>query len=135
MSQATPVLLAIAVVAALVAGLLLYTFARPAQARAGRGVITGKTFEPAREESRVAAGARRESVTTRLRRIPDGYRFEIRLDGVTAPVAYWMEATAAAHFQVGQKVEVAYEERGVPRVWHKLLVRKLTAEEPPGAHR
>jgi hypothetical protein len=128
----TTVLLALAGVALLAAAGAWLVFVRPVAVRTGQGVISSMSFQPARELSGTVAGGRRESFTRRFVQIPDGYRFLIQVGGIAEPMAYWLEASAAARFQVGQLVTVVYSERSIPLLWRRVYVRKMTAEE--GGH-
>ena len=116
----------VAAITLLGAGLAWYIFVRPVPRRSAEGVITKKTFVPARDLSGWLAGGRRESFTRRSVPIPDGYRFEIQVGGSSQLMTFWLEATAAKHFIVGEAVHVVYEERGLRPFWKRVYVRQMT---------
>jgi hypothetical protein len=120
----------IAVFALAVAGLMFYVFVRPAAQRIATGTITGKSFEDARTISRANASPRREDWTVSERKLPQGFLITIRLDDPAGEVRYRMERVAAQRFEVGERVSVRFEERGIPPLWSKRYVRDIAPVEP-----
>jgi hypothetical protein len=106
-------LLSLAAVALVFAGAMWILYVRPASQQSAAGVITQKNFQPARTLTRTQGGPLRESWTREHFTVPDTYVFTIRLDGEDREVTYAVVAQAAEHFQVGQKVTIRYEERGL----------------------
>jgi hypothetical protein len=88
------------------------------------GTIVGKTFQAAGEYTRVRSGPRREFWSTEKIALPESYVFEIRLADATQ-VWYNLNSAAAAEFDVGQKVKLRLEERGIPLVWKRVFVREM----------
>ena len=121
---------AVAIVALVFAGLMFYLFVRPAASRVGMGTIIAKSFEDARTMQRPNVSARRQDWSVSERNLPEGFLITIRLDDPAAEVHYRMEKVAAGRFEVGERVSVRFEERGVPPLWSKRYVREITPAEP-----
>jgi hypothetical protein len=119
-------LLVIAASAMLFAAAMWYVYVRPVPQVSGRGIITNKTFQPAHTIKRFQGGARREIWTQEDLRIPDGYLFRLKVDGLSAPLEYWLDALAAKEYQVAQKVAVRYETRGYPLMPTRIRIVKMT---------
>jgi hypothetical protein len=111
-----------ALVVALFSIVMWYGFVRYVPQLSGSAIITSKTFQPAHTVKRFQGGARRESWTQEEFRVPDGYVFQLNVDGLQAPVYYSCDARAAATYEVGQKVRVQYEERGFPLMSKRIRV-------------
>jgi hypothetical protein len=126
----TGYLVGVALLAAVVAGLLFIIFVRPVEPRTAVGRITEKAFQEARTLTRVNAGPRREVWGTTNRRLPAAFVFTIRLEDGDAELRHWMERVAAEEFQIGDTVTVTYETRGIPGVWVKQYVRKMATHAP-----
>lgn len=123
--MSTQILLLIALVAVLLAAGFYFALVRPLSTGEAAGIITQKIFADERTITRVNAGPRRELWTQNRIRIPAGYIFTIRLaDG--GDVHYLIEKTAGERLQVGEKVSVTYDERGIPPLWTKRFVRSMT---------
>lgn len=103
-----------------------FVLVRPVTPGVAFGMIVSKTFQAAEAYTRVRSGPRREFWSEEKFRIPASYVFAIRLDD-TSEVHYRLEATAAAEFSIGQKVQVRLEERGIPLLWKRMYVRQIAA--------
>lgn len=123
----TQSLLVVAVLAALLSAVLFLVFVRPAAQRSEQGIVIDKTFEDERTITHMNAGPRREFWSTNRFKIPAGYLFTIRLNSGRGEVYYLLERTAGEPFQVGQRVTVTYDERGISPLWKKRYVRCLAA--------
>lgn len=128
--MSTPYLLAVAVCAALLAGAIYFVLVRPVESRTVSGAIIEKTYADERTITRTNAGPRRELWTQNRIKIPEGYIFTIRLAN-GGDVYFMVEKTAGEPFQVGQKVQVSYDERGIPPLWTKRFVRSMTPATTP----
>jgi hypothetical protein len=121
--------IALAVIAAMVAGGFFYAFVRPVPEQTATGVITARTFAAAETRSRTTPTVRGPSVAERRVELPDRYQFTIRLDGEPMSVRYGIEAHAAEPFAVGQRVTVRYQRRGLRPLWERVYVSTM---EPAG---
>ena len=115
----------LAVLVLLSAGAMWHALVRPVPRQAAAGVIASKTFQPAHTVKRLQGGARRESWTQEEFRVPDGYVFQLNVDGLPAPVYYSCDARAAARYEVARKVMVQYEERGFPLMSKRIRVIRM----------
>ena len=108
------------------AALIWYGLVRPREPRLAYGTILSKRYTPAGEYTRLRTGPRREVWSTEKIPLPESYVFEIRLDDATQ-VRYRLSTTQAAEFDIGQKVKVRLEERGIPLLWKRMYVREIAA--------
>jgi hypothetical protein len=126
-----PVLLLASAGIASIFGLAIwYAFLRPAPELSGTGLITNKTFQPARTIKRYQAGARRESWSQDTIAIPDSFFFDIRVEGLPAPLHFSMPAVEAAKYTVGQNVLLRYVDRGIPMLRPRLQVTEMAPANP-----
>jgi hypothetical protein len=121
----------LAVLVLLSAGATWYALVRPVPQQAATGVIASKTFQPAHTIKRFQGGAGRESWTQEEFRVPDGYVFQLDVDGSPPPVYYSCDARASAGYEVGQKVRVEYEERGFPLMSKRIRVIGMARADAP----
>jgi hypothetical protein len=127
----TWLLLALAVLAMLFAGVMWYAYVRPVPERSDSGVITSKTFIPARTIEHYQGGARSESFSRQKIMMPDSYLFGIRVQGRGETVQISIAAPAGAKFEVGQNVRVRYAERGIPLLSRRIQVLEMTRADAP----
>ena len=120
--------LVFAVVAAGGAFVAWYVYVRPMPERTGRGVIVGKVFRPAHTVTRPPSGTRRQDWSGREFQVPDQYEFTIRLDEGGAEATYSLGTAAAEAFQEGDAVELHYQERELPGLWHRIYVLDMRAK-------
>ena len=123
--------LAIAAMAAAASGAIWWVFLRPVARRQARGVITQKVFKPASTYWQQPTGMRDGFWTPVRIPIAESFVFAVRLDerGEGRPEEAWYSANVveAGAFDVGQKVEIDYQERGVPGVWKRVYVVDMRA--------
>jgi hypothetical protein len=123
-----------ATVAMLSSILLWYAFVRAAPQKTISGVITTRTFLPARTIQRYQAGARSEVWSRDDIAVPESYLFEIRVEGISTPLQYSVLQSAGQNYQVGQRVTIRYAEQGLPLLQKKIRVMDMapaaTGSEP-----
>lgn len=54
------------------------------------------------------------------------YVFTIRVEGRPVEAYFSLNTTASKAFAVGQKVQIEYEERGIPPLWQRVYVMNMT---------
>jgi hypothetical protein len=126
-------LLFAAAVATVFAGAMWYAFVRPLPQLSATGVITNKTFVAARNIQRFQGGPRSETWSQETFKIPEGYLFDIRVEGLLTTLQYSLPALGAEKYNVGQKVSVRYAERGIAPFWKQILVTEMTPVDPSPA--
>ncbi len=102
-----------------------FVFLRPVPRRTGVGIITAKIFKPAGVYYQFPTGDRTNFFTPTRIPISECYVFTIRVDGQPLPAMFSLNTTAAERFDVGQKVSIAYEVRGVPLIWKVACVLEM----------
>ena len=94
--------------------------------RPARGVVTQKIFKPASTYWQQPTGMRNGFWTPVRIPIAESFVFAVRLDeqGGDRPGEAWYSANVveAEAFEVGQRVEIEYEQRGVPGLWKRVYV-------------
>jgi hypothetical protein len=119
--------LPIAAIALIASGIIYFVLVRPVPSQTAKGVITSKSFQQERDMSRVMVGPRRESATTIRRTSPAGYVFAIRLDNGGGDIRHFLPRSTGNEFQIGQRVSVTYDERGLRPFWTKRFARSVTS--------
>ena len=117
--------LIIAAVGAVFALGIWYVFVRPVPRQSADGVITQKTFKPASTYWQYPGGQRTNFWTPTAIPIAACYVFAIRVDGQPAQAFYALNTTAAKAFEVGQRVKISYETRGLPPLWERVYVMDM----------
>jgi hypothetical protein len=111
----------------LISVLIWFVFLRPVPKRSTVGVIRNKQFKPAGEYSQQPAGDRSGfRLPTRIP-IAECYVFEIQVEGWPAAAHTSLNTVAAREFEVGQKVNIEYQERGIPFLWKRVYVINMGA--------
>ena len=121
----TSTLAGVAALASIAAATLFSVFVRSTEALPAVGTIVAASLEQPRTSPRLNASPRREDWSVSERKIPESYRFIIKLDHPQAEVRYLLEKVAGERFQPGDRVTITYEERGVPPLWTKRYVRSM----------
>ncbi len=116
----------LAAVLAVFAIAMWIVFLRPAATVTATGVISSKTFKPAGEYVQYPAGLRRDSFYS-PNRIPiaECYILIIHVDELAADVGYAANIPEAETYEVGQRVTLRYQVRGIPGIWRKVFVLGL----------
>jgi hypothetical protein len=121
----TNVMIVVAIVFALISGLIWFTFLRPVPVQTALGVIRSKSFKPAGEYWQQPAGNREGFwIPTRIP-IVECYVFGILVEGQTGEARVSLNTIASQAFNVGQRVQIEYVERGLPRVWRRISVMRI----------
>ena len=118
----TTLWLAIAAVGGLCALGIWFVFLRPVPRQTAAGVITQKTFKPASTHWVQPTGQRTNFWMPVAMPVTECYVFTIRPDGHAVEAIFSLNTTAAEYFQVGQRVSIDYEERGIPPIWKRAYV-------------
>ena len=113
---------AIAVFFGLVSLGIYLVFLRPVARQSGAGEITAKTFRPGGTHLQQHPGIGRGFRTPTPIAIAESYSFEIRLDDSREVIRTALDIEQANDFEVGDRVSVEYERRGVPGVWGRVNV-------------
>jgi hypothetical protein len=123
-------LLSAATLALFFSGFIWYAFLRPVPELSGIGMIVNKTFQPARTIQRYEVGPRRESWGQDKIVIPEGYLFDLRVEGLPSALQYSLPALAAERYSLGQKVWIRYVDRGIPMIRKRIQVTQMVAADP-----
>ena len=101
-------------------------FLRPATIVMATGAISNKTFKPAGEYFQYPNGARRDNFYG-PNKIPiaECYILIIHMDELGADVGYAANIPEAESYDVGQRVTVRYQVRGIPGIWRRVFVLGL----------
>lgn len=126
------------VCSAIAAVVVAFVFLRRVTQLQSGGVVAAKWLAPASTYSQAHVGLQRGFRTPTPVPMPEHYVFEVRLDGDAAVpsgevVRYSLNTVAAERFEVGQRVRVVYERRGVPYIWSRIYVKEMTPDEAPSA--
>lgn len=131
MRVTSTLLIAFSVLALGLGAVAFLAFLRPVRSVSGSGTLGKKAFVPSHTISRYQASsaATRQSWTQEKFTIPDSYVFDIQIDGVAEPIRFSLEKSAGERFQVGQRVRVKYQERGIPLFWKRIMVLEMAAAD------
>lgn len=121
----TNVMIAVALLFALIAGLIGFTFLRPVPVLTAVGIIRSKSFKPAGEYWQQQAGSRDGLWTATRIPIAECYIFGIQVDGRAGEAQASLNTVEAQAFNVGQKVQIEYVERGLPLIWKRVYVLRM----------
>ena len=124
-------LIAIAICCLSVSLATWFVFLRPVPRQTISGAITRKTFKPSSTYWQYPTGNRAGFWTPAQIPIAEGYVFVIEVKGQPADAFYFLNTTAAKAFEVGQRVEIDFEERGIPPIWHRVYVMDMRPVEGP----
>jgi hypothetical protein len=100
-------------------------FVRAVPEESGTAIITSKAYQPPRVISRYQGGTPRQDWTPDQISIPETYLLELRLaDGQHLNCS--VDLQTAKQYSVGQTVAVAYKTRGIPLIWRRNLVIRIS---------
>jgi len=116
----------LAAVFGLISVLIWFVFLRPVAKRSAVGVIRNKQFKPAGEYWQQPAGQRGGFWTPTRIPIAECYVFEIQVEGWPDVAHASLNTVAAREFEVGQRVNIEYQERGIPFLWKRAYVLDMT---------
>ena len=117
--------LIVAVFFAATAPLIWFVFLRPMPVLLTSGTITSKTYRPPGTHWQFPAGSNRGFQSGNPIPIADCYGFEISVEGIKNPFRVALNTVTSEQFQVGQKVRLSYQERGIPFVWNRVYVLEM----------
>ena len=116
----------IAAVAAPAAFILWFALVRPVPERSGIAAIKGKTFLDAHTLTRYPSNVLRQSWTPNRIRINEAFLFDLDVDGVGKAI-FALDTLGSKAFEVGQRVAVRYEVRGLGALWKMIRVKGMEA--------
>jgi hypothetical protein len=105
-----------------VGGLIWVAFLRPAPIRTASGTIRSKEFSPAGQYVQYPVGDRQGFRTPTTIKLAEHFVLDIDVDGQSGPFRYAVNTTAATAFDVGQRVNIEYQTRGLPPFWKRVYV-------------
>jgi len=110
-----------------VAGLLLWlVFLRQVERKSARGTITQKIFKPAGEYVQYPVGMRSAFLAPSRIPIAECYVFVVHADILAADVGVALNTVAAQEYEIGQSVNLQYEERTLPGIWRRVYVIQMS---------
>jgi hypothetical protein len=115
-------MIVVALVFALIAGLIWFAFLRPTPVQTAVGVIRSKSFKPAGEYWQQAVGNRDGFWTATRVSIAECYIFGIQVDGRVGEARVSLNTVESQAFDIGQRVQIEYVERGLPLIWKRVYV-------------
>jgi len=120
------ILLGVSATFAIAAVVIAVVFLRPAEEKTAVGTIAAISDRAASTYVQQKPGAQRGFRTPTEIPIAAATVLTIQIDGLTDPVTYPVNTLAGREFQVGQRVTVKYQERGLKHLWHKIYVLDAT---------
>jgi hypothetical protein len=105
-----------------VAGVIWLAFLRPAPIHTTAGVIRSKDFATGGQYVQYPVGSRPGFRTPTTIQLADHFVLTIEVDGQSKAFRYAVNTTAAAAFDVGQRVNIEYQTRGLPPFWQRVYV-------------
>lgn len=118
--------LIIAAIFGLISISIWLVFLRPVPTKSAVGVIRNKQFKPAGEYTQQHAGQRSGFYAPTRIPIAECYIFEIQVEGWPEMARAALNTVAAQGFEVGQPANIEYQERGVPLIWKRVYVMKMS---------
>ena len=103
-----------------------FVFLLSVEQRTAHGVITHKIFKPAGQYVQYPAGMRDTFYSPSTIPIAECYVFAIHLDQSPLEVGYSLNTIAAHEFEVGQRVNIQYQERSIPVLGKRLYVTQMS---------
>lgn len=105
-------------------------FIRPVATLEGIGMITGKTLQTARDVTNTTTNEGRTEYHSSSVRVPQGYAFTVELPEGKGTGVFYLEEKFGEPFQIGQKVKISYQVRGLPPLWKRTFVLQMDPSEP-----
>jgi hypothetical protein len=116
------VMLAVAALFSVVALVVFAVFLRPAATQSAAGVITSKTHRAGGTHLQQQVGINRGFRTPTAIAVAESYSFEVKLDDAGEIVRASLNVGQASDFDIGQRVVVEVQRRGVPGIWGRVYV-------------
>jgi hypothetical protein len=105
-----------------IGGLIWLVFLRPVPIRTASGVIRSKEFSPSGQYVQYPVGDRQGFRTPTTIQLAEHFVLGIDVDGRPDGFSYAVNTTAATAFDVGQRVNIEYQTRGLPPFWQRVYV-------------
>jgi hypothetical protein len=111
---------------AVVFGVIWSVFLRPMTIQETTGVITDKYFEPEMERF-ITSNPNGQDFKGRstTMKVAEGYVFKIKLDASENIVSYALNTVGSGYFEVGNKVKIKYQKKGIPFLWERIYVLEM----------
>jgi hypothetical protein len=123
--ETADIMIFVAILFALIAGLIWFAFLRPVPVQTAVGIIRTKSFKPAGQYWQQPTGNRDSFWTGTRIPIAECYIFGIQVDGRVGEARASLNTIESQAFNVGQKVQIEYVERGLPLVWKRVYVTSM----------
>ncbi len=109
-------------------GFASLVFLRPEETKTADAIITGKVFQKSTTYQQSQAGPNRGLQTPTSIPIAESYLFFLKLVTPEETARIALNTLASREFEVGQKVRIQYQTRGIPFVWRRIYVTSMHAE-------
>jgi len=97
-------------------------FLRPVPVQKAAGTIKYKILKPAGEYVQYPVGINRSFRLPNKIPIAESYIFGIQIDGSDEVVGYALNTIAGKEFEVGNRIQIEYQERKIPLLWKRVYV-------------
>lgn len=105
-----------------VGGAIWLAFLRPVPVRTASGIIRSKTFAAAGQYVQYPVGDRQGFRSPTTIQMAEHFVLDIQVDGQSSQFRYAVNTTAATAFDIGQRVNIEYQTRGIPPFWRRVYV-------------
>ncbi len=112
-----------------VGAVIWLVFLRPVPIRTTEGVIRSKTLKPAGEYVQYPVGNRQGFRSPTTIQLAEHFVLGIQADGQSDEWTFAVNTAAAPAFEIGQRVTMEYQRRGLPPFWQRVYV--LDAQRVP----
>ena len=100
-------------------------FLRSTPPQLGVGIIVGRRGQGGGSYSQHAVGTNRGFQAPNTIPIGPSVTFEVNIEGVPGLAVCSLNTIAASKFNVGEKVHVTYQIRGLSPIWTKIFITKM----------
>ncbi len=114
---------------AVFAMLIWFVFLRTVPVLHAKATVTSKVFTPETIYWQFQPGERHGFRTPTAIPIAEGYKLSLEIDGMHESADAGVSVLDADTFQVGTRVSIEYCKRGVPLLWKRLYVLKVSSIE------
>jgi hypothetical protein len=105
-----------------VGGVIWLAFLRPVPVRTATGIIRSKTFTPAGQYVQYPVGDRQGFRSPTTIQMAEHFVLGIQVEGQSDQFRYAVNTTAAVAFDIGRRVDIEYQTRGIPPFWSRVYV-------------
>jgi|SRR5688500_18713086 hypothetical protein len=95
---------------------------RPVPVKTATGVVRTKTFKPAGQYVQYPPGDRQGFRSPTTIQLAEHYVLDIDVSDQSDEFRYAINTAGAAAFDVGQRVNIEYQTRGLPLFWRRVYV-------------